>query len=227
MVKGFGYKDRRGQRFGRLLILEDSSKRDNRSVIWKCKCDCGELLEVSARSLINGDKKSCGCLNNESRSKIKLKDEIDNRYGRLLVIERHGFNHRGRASWLCKCDCGKTTITIGDYLRDGRKQSCGCLQLESRTGPNSHLWKNGKSREHYPLGWTGTLKEQIRLKDAYTCQACGIRQTKIKLSVHHLDENKNNIHPRNLMSLCRKCHTTIHHDKTGYWQKALEFVRCY
>lgn len=27
-----------------------------------CKCDCGELVEVQARYLINGNTKSCGCL---------------------------------------------------------------------------------------------------------------------------------------------------------------------
>ena len=32
-----------GQRFGKLVVIEDSGKRYNKNVIWLCKCDCGNL----------------------------------------------------------------------------------------------------------------------------------------------------------------------------------------
>ena len=35
-------KDIRGQRFGKLIVIEPTDKRaDGGSVVWKCHCDCG------------------------------------------------------------------------------------------------------------------------------------------------------------------------------------------
>ena len=33
-----------GQRFGHLTVIEDTGKRLHRSIIWKCKCDCGNVV---------------------------------------------------------------------------------------------------------------------------------------------------------------------------------------
>ena len=59
-----------------------------------------------------------------------LKNEIGNTYGYLTVIERAENTKEGRAQWLCKCKCGKTTIVLGKYLRSGNTKSCGCYQKE-------------------------------------------------------------------------------------------------
>ena len=61
-----------------------------------------------------------------------FKDEIGNRYSRLIVLERAG-SSPGRfrlALWICNCDCGNQIIVKGNYLRKGATRSCGCLQKE-------------------------------------------------------------------------------------------------
>ena len=70
-------------------------------------------------------------------------------------------------------------------------------------------WQGGKSFEPYPLGWTKTFREQIRYRDKYKCQICGIPEIENcrKLAIHHIDYNKENINPENLISLCVFCHT--------------------
>ena len=56
-------KDLTNQRFGKLLALEPTENRDcGRCVIWKCKCDCGNIHYVSSKSLLSGSTQSCGCL---------------------------------------------------------------------------------------------------------------------------------------------------------------------
>lgn len=41
-----------GQRFGKLVVLQDSGKRkSNRGVIWTCKCDCGNVCDIAGTSL--------------------------------------------------------------------------------------------------------------------------------------------------------------------------------
>ena len=59
-----------------------------------------------------------------------LKDETGKRFGRLVVIERDYDKSKHDAFWFCRCDCGNVISTMGNRLRDGSCQSCGCLQRE-------------------------------------------------------------------------------------------------
>ncbi len=70
-------------------------------------------------------------------------------------------------------------------------------------------WKGGKSFEFYPGEFNTKLKEQIRKRDNYTCQECNFTEEQLSytLSVHHIDYNKKNNNPNNLISLCRSCHS--------------------
>ncbi len=62
-----------------------------------------------------------------------LVDRIGQRFGRLVVVARHG--SRGTAAtWACACDCGNTKVVTSNALRGRYTQSCGCSR---RTGPNS------------------------------------------------------------------------------------------
>lgn len=53
------------QRFGRLVVICLTNKRQWAHVIWLCRCDCGNLTEVSSNSLLMGLTRSCGCLRKE------------------------------------------------------------------------------------------------------------------------------------------------------------------
>lgn len=83
------------------------------------------------------------------------------------------------------------------------------------------LWKGGISLDPYPDDWTNDLKESIRKRDHYICQLCGIHQDELegrfqKLDIHHIDYDKDNLNPRNLISLCRSCHIKTNFDR-DYW----------
>lgn len=64
------YKDLSNQRFNKLVALEPTEKRSGSAVIWRCKCDCGNICEVSSANLQNGHTKSCGCLSSYGESVI-------------------------------------------------------------------------------------------------------------------------------------------------------------
>jgi len=55
------YIDRTGQRFGRLLVVEQAGRNNLKKVLWKCQCDCGNQTTVTAGSLVTGGTVSCGC----------------------------------------------------------------------------------------------------------------------------------------------------------------------
>lgn len=68
----------KGQKINRLKI-EDLFKVEGR-VYCNCICDCGNKVEkIRARSLLSGNTKSCGCLNNELRLERNLKHNDANR----------------------------------------------------------------------------------------------------------------------------------------------------
>lgn len=77
-----------GQRFGRLVALEDCGKRGKGGhVYFLCRCDCGNLKEVSANSLRMKKIKSCGCLMREkSRERMQILG---------LSGVKHGCSRRG------------------------------------------------------------------------------------------------------------------------------------
>lgn len=63
-------KDITGKRFGRLIACAPTNRRKSGSVIWSCKCDCGNTHEVSQRHLTDGSTRSCGCLNKEQAKSV-------------------------------------------------------------------------------------------------------------------------------------------------------------
>jgi len=89
---------------------------------------------------------------------------------------------------------------------------------ELKKGEKGSNWQGGKSFEFYPQDWTDDLKESIRKRDNYICQECGIHQDELnrKLHVHHIDYDKKNCNPINLITLCIPCHMKTNYNK-GYW----------
>ena len=74
------------------------------------------------------------------------------KYGNLTVVKRHEINNKyNKPRWLCKCDCGNTTIVDGDKLKNGNTKSCGCLKLQAAIN-------NGKKSKH---GMKGTRIYEI------------------------------------------------------------------
>lgn len=65
-IPGWALKDLKGQRFGRLVVLQRSNKlRDKHGhALWDCRCDCGVVKMVRGKNLLR-DTSSCGCLQKE------------------------------------------------------------------------------------------------------------------------------------------------------------------
>jgi hypothetical protein len=82
---------------------------------------------------------------------------LGEKFGKLTVLSlapRSEWN-RGRASWFCRCDCGKTLYVMSNNLRRKHTGSCGCLVGKTarkgcgqwtHTGKTSILkWPNGQT----------------------------------------------------------------------------------
>lgn len=136
-------KDLTGFVFGRLKVISISDERVNRNVCWICECECGNIIETSARNLITGGTKSCGCYRREvlknrkgtswiNPEKLKNRkpnssfiDLTNKKFGKLKVISIVK-KKNNKTCWFCECACGNTKEIEGRYLRDGTTTSCGC-----------------------------------------------------------------------------------------------------
>lgn len=107
------------------------------------------------------------------------------------------------------------------------KKTCKILS-EVNKGEKSHFWKGGISFEIYPVDWTKKLKKDIRKRDGYICKTCGISQNELigrfkVLDVHHIDYDKKNCDPVNLISLCKKCHVKTNGNRE-YWMRVYKIT---
>lgn len=60
----------------------------------------------------------------------KREEMTRQKFGRVTVLEYAGASEDRRALWKCSCECGRTFITRGKDLRQGKVTSCGCARRE-------------------------------------------------------------------------------------------------
>jgi len=94
----------------------------------------------------------------------------------------------------------------------------------SEMGSKNHFWKDGISFARYPSIWNRELREIIRKRDDYCCHICGDIQIETRFHVHHIDYDKQNCHPDNLVTLCGKCHLRTNHNR-DYWLKYFTLIK--
>lgn len=84
----------------------------------------------------------------------------------------------------------------------------------ARIGDKNPNWRGGTKHLPYTIEWNDTLRKAIRQRDNYVCQLCGKKQKRPRLHIHHIDYDKENQDPDNMVSLCKGCHA-----KTNYNRK--------
>lgn len=119
-----------GQRFNKLIVLEETERRVDGKIIWKCQCDCGNITYVNTKDLKNNHTKSCGCLQKEYQQRFGQYNEanlLNKKFGLLTVINKTSQRtNAGKILWNCRCECGNLILVSTNHLQSGHTQSCGC-----------------------------------------------------------------------------------------------------
>ena len=64
--RNYASADISGKKFGRLTALYPTDQRDSRGyVIWHCRCDCGNEVDITYNALMYSHIQSCGCQRRE------------------------------------------------------------------------------------------------------------------------------------------------------------------
>jgi|KBSMisStandDraft_5_1062788.scaffolds.fasta_scaffold16212_5 hypothetical protein len=79
--------------------------------------------------------------------------------------------------------------------------------LRNQWGAKNSNYKDGMSRGTINRASKRALRSVGR--DLYLCENCG-RRGKIKFPRHHVDRNRANNSPDNLLVLCQSCHNVEH-----------------
>lgn len=119
------------QKIGDLLVIEETNKRKNKSIIWKCQCKCGNIEEFSTKELRSDGIIQChNCGNNRKPQNNLTKNIIGEKFNHLTVIEKTNIRSSGKILYRCICDCeNQTEILVSRTdLQNGHTTSCGCAR---------------------------------------------------------------------------------------------------
>lgn len=123
-------------------------------------------------------------------------------------------NFRGHIPW----NRGKKGVQVGWSKGLNKHNHPGIMRVSlSKMGKNNPMWKGG-------LGPNEGLRNLIYrdLNKPKICQRC---DSKNKIHLHHIDENRDNNTPENIEILCSKCHRT-EHAKRHWAAKTDSCLRC-
>jgi len=152
--------------------------------------------KMNSKKYLYSEKKRCVCGKLITNKAKKCKScNIKELYNKN-ILNRKGYKHSIQTK-------NKISETKKILFKEGKIKNT----FEKRA---KHLfWNNGSSFEPYGLKFNNKLKEFIRKRDNNTCQECGYTKEQLgyNLHVHHIDFNKQNNNPNNLISLCNSCHS--------------------
>lgn len=211
------FKDITGQRFGLLVTLQVSDRDKNNKTVWECMCDCGNVCKARRRVLINGTKKSCGCLPTGRKRLTTTRCKHGHEY-----TEKNLYTHNGkRHCRICRCARVKES-----YARN-RERVRTRKQARRKLRPDLTPEQRRRANLRY-IGWTpetfaAAVQEQKGLCDI--CKKVLTFENKISGSRACADhEHSKPPKPRGV--LCINCNLGIGNlqDNPAIMQAAIAYV---
>jgi mannose-6-phosphate isomerase-like protein (cupin superfamily) len=212
----------------------DARKAKYKTLTIDCQC-CGKSFLVPYGQR---DRMYCGrsCQSKSiKKQKLLLKTSICLECG-------DEFDHYSERKY-CSIDCSScasSRLRLGEnnpaFLKDEEKESGECPRCKkvffytrmnlhkgqkriycslacSRSGSNKNntIKSNGPI---YPREFR-KIKPIIKNRDAHKCIMCDSAEN---LEVHHINYNKQDCSDSNLITLCKRCHTLTHHERS-FWEQ--------
>ena len=142
-----------------------------------------------------------------------------------IILTNTYTNSYTKLNYICPLGHNHSVAWSDWYHHNSRCPSCAGLKHSERiSGNRHHNWKGGVSCEPYCDVWLDKdFKESIKERDGYMCLN-PVCTNKIKqLSIHHIDYNKKNCKPSNLITLCRSCNSSANFNRGWHqsWYKTI------
>lgn len=130
-----------GKKYGLLTVIDFDHIASDRRYVWKCKCECGNIITSTVTSLHNGTTTMCQECAKKNTHQPNLINEVGKKYGMLTVLEKGVSKNKSNAYWKCRCDCGNILTIKGTKLRSGQI-GCGCIKSKGEFKINNILSQN-------------------------------------------------------------------------------------
>jgi len=157
---------------------------------------------------------ACGSIGKKVTASVRIKISKTSRLNGVnrgnknaMYGKKFSVSHRRKISKGCK---GKN---VG--LKNGMYGRCGLL---------SPVWRGGISCEPYCYEWSfKEFKDLIKERDGHRCLNPYCFGNYERLCIHHIDYNKKNCEPDNLITLCISCNGRANKDRDWHkaWYKAI------
>ena len=157
--------DLTGNRFGKLVAIAFSKSNGKGTTLWRCKCDCGNEIEVSYNNLKSGNTKSCGCWHEKhgdvgsrlykcwqdmkARCEYKKDTNYHNYGGRgIIVCDEWRNSYLNFKAWALKNGYAEK-LTIDRIDVNGNYEPCNCRWVgfdvqANNTRANIYVEYNGE-----------------------------------------------------------------------------------
>ena len=165
-----------------------------------CECGCGELAKAGNR-FINGHNMRGVQLSEEHRKNLSIALK-----GKYTGEKASGYGRTGK-----KCP------NYGRHPSEETRKKLSIAKIGKYLGKNNPSWKGGISLNLYPQEFNSALRRQIKERDNYTCQNLECETESPMLCIHHIDYDKKNNSPENLITLCISCNVKANINR-DYWK---------
>ncbi len=135
-----------------------------------------------------------------------LSEDYVNEYSLIIYICPNGHKH---------------SIRWNNWQQGNRCPICDNIKKHGAGHPN---WKGGISNELYcPVWQDKEYKEDIKSRDGYRCLNPDCFKKDNRLHIHHIDYDKKNCAPNNLITLCGSCNSRANYNRNWHthWYRAI------
>ena len=164
-------------------------------------CDeCGEVFKKYRSMAKDYDYHFCG---NECRHKWRAKFIMgeNNPHYKPKVKRSCGFCGKELEVWPSKAKSYENS-----FCKNGKCYPA--WMMDKNRGENNPNWRNGSKQNPYCEIWLDNeYKSSIINRDGGKCLNPKCKHISDLLHIHHIDYDKLNCHPWNLITLCNSCHS--------------------
>lgn len=137
-----------------------------------------------------------------------------NKYGYRLLSKKY-IDSQYKLKYICPYG-HKHSISWNNWQQGQRCSTCSFI---NRSGSNHWNWKGGVSCEPYCDAWSDKeYKDSIKERDNYECQNPDCWKTGNRIIIHHVDYDKQNCKPNNLITVCNSCNSRANFNR-DYWKE--------
>jgi len=200
-----------------------------------CSLDCnykwmsahrrGENHPMWKGGKINVSCEQCGKILTRTPGKIKDRNFCDNKcsseWNSINLSGKNSYNWKGRKKEFICDHCGNlfnkycTVTTRYNFCSPECHYEWNSINVR---GENHYNWQGGVSYKDYCLTWRESeFKSYILERDGHRCQNPDCWGTSKKLARHHINFNKKDCNPDNIITLCVSCNARANKDRD--WHK--------